>query len=222
MTRPGGRPVHLGRRCPRATTPRRSSRARSSAASRSCPASTSTRASRPANTLRVSFATATAGRAARGGRAPGSRHHRLDGATRTRSRRPAGLGRRDGHVADARRARGPRRRRHAPPSTPAPRSSTPRRCTARPSARSRRASATAATRRSSPPSCGRPTTPRRAGRPSARSSSTAAASTSTRSTTSSRTSAAPRPARAPARRGQGRPHRRHALQPVGVRRARAA
>ena len=72
-----------------------------------------------------------------------------------------------------------------PRSTRARRSSTPRRCTARPSACSRTASRAAATRRSSPTSCGRPTTPRRGARPSARWTGTAAASTSTRCTTSS-------------------------------------
>ena len=127
-----------GSRCPRATTPRRSSRARSSAASRSCPASTSTRASRTRETLRVSFATATPGRAARRGRRAAGRRRSCELTMETHvSSAPAARSvsrRRHGHVADARRPRGPRRRRHAPPSTPAPRSSTPRRCTARPSA----------------------------------------------------------------------------------------
>ena len=60
--------------------------------------------------------------------------------------------------------------------------SIPRRCTARRSGCSRRASRAAATKRSSRTSCGRPTTPRPSARPSARCSGSAA-STSTRSTT---------------------------------------
>ena len=109
-----------------------------------------------------------------------------------------------------------------PRSTPAPRSSTARRCTARPSGRSRRVSATVAPRPSWPPSCGRPTTARRAARPSARCTGTAGSSTSTRSTTSS-----PRNARLDLleelkRPGQGRPHRRDPLQPGGVHRPRSS